>query len=171
MSMRPDSSDCSAYFYDNYVMKVPAGEILTLLAGEGERIAGLLDGISEAQSLERYAPEKWSIKEVVGHMIDTERIFAYRSLVFARGDDAVVPSFEQDDYTPAGRFDARPFDTLIDEYRAARRSHLALWSGFDAEAWASTGRTSESDFTTRVIPYIVAGHELHHGAVLSERYL
>lgn len=169
--MRPDPSECSEYFYDTYVTKVPDGDVLAVLTEEGETTSRLLDGISETQSLQRYAPEKWSIKEVVGHMIDTERIFAYRSLVFARGDDVIVPSFEQNEYTPAGRFDERPFTDLVAEFRAARRSHLALWAGFDGETLLRTGRTSESGFTVRVIPYIMAGHELHHRAVLEERYL
>lgn len=169
--MRPDPSECAEYFYDNYVSKVPDGEILPMLAEQMEATASLLAGISEAQALHRYAPGKWSIKEVVGHLVDTERIFAYRSLVFARGDDVALPGFEQDEYVPAGKFDERPFTEIAEEFRLARRSHLALWGSFDEETLMRTGRTTQARFTVRVIPYIMAGHELHHRAVLMERYL
>ena len=107
---------------------------------------------------------------MLGHMNDTERIFAYRALRIARGDQTPLPGFEQDDYIAPGRFDGRPWKQLVDEFAAIRGSNLALLRGFDEEAWRRQGTASNSPVTVRAIGYIIAGHERHHMNVLKDKY-
>ena len=119
----------------------------------------------------RYAPGKWSIKELLGHVIDGERIFAYRALRFGRNDQTALNGFEQDDYVAAGAFDKRELSDLIDEFEEVRRATIHLFRGFDETAWTRRGVASENEVSVRALAYIIAGHELHHMGVLRERYL
>jgi uncharacterized damage-inducible protein DinB len=160
-----------APYYSRYIDLVPEGDALGTLAAQIHGTVGALHAISDADSLKRYAAGKWSIREVVGHMIDTERIFAYRALRFARNDRTPLPGFEQDDYIAPARFDSRPWPGLAAEFEAVRQSNLAMFRGFDQEAWMRRGVASGNPMSVRAVAYVIAGHERHHMRVLREKYL
>jgi hypothetical protein len=111
------------------------------------------------------------VKEVVGHLVDTEHVMGFRALAFARGDRTPLPGFEQDDYVSGGRFDDRSFASLAAEFEGLRDAHLALFATFDDATWLRRGTASGCEFTTRAVAWILAGHVMHHAAVLDERYL
>jgi len=167
---RPEPSEYAPY-YEGYVRAVPRGDILDLLeSGIGKTMA-LLGDLSEDKALFRYATGKWSIKEIAGHLCDTERVYAYRALRFARNDPTALPGFEQDDYVARGMFDARPLGGILGEFRAVRAASIALFRGMAPEMFARRGHANGLEFTVRAIPYILAGHELHHVGVIETNYL
>jgi len=167
---KPQPGEFAAY-YSRYIDLVPDGDVLGTLATQIHGTVTTLQGISDGDSLKRYAPDKWSVREVVGHMIDTERIMAYRALRFARNDQTPLPGFEQNDYVPPGKFDSRPWAGLIAEFEAVRQSNLPMFRGFDQEAWRRQGVASNNPLTVRALAYIIAGHERHHMRILREKYL
>jgi hypothetical protein len=167
---RPDASEYSPH-YETYVTKVPDGNLLTILEDQRQETQDLLAGIPEGRALHRYAPGKWSIKEVVGHVSDSERVFSYRALRFARGDQTPLPGFDEKAYAPAGRFDARPLPDLAAELEAVRHATIALFAGLDSDALARRGPANNKDVSVRALAYIIAGHERHHVGILRERYL
>jgi uncharacterized protein (TIGR03083 family) len=166
----PDSSEYASY-YEGYVSKVPEGDILAVMRSESERTAELLSALSPEQADHRYEEGKWSVKEVVGHLIDTERMFGYRAHCFAREDPAPLAGFEQDDYARSSNAGGRSLQELVDELRAVRQSNLALFRGLDDAMWSRRGMGSGCEFTVRALAYIIVGHELHHRGVLESRYL
>ena len=167
---KPELTEYATY-YGRYVSLVPGGDILSTLERQLSDTLALLRNINEAQADYSYAADKWSVKELVGHMIDTERIFAYRALCFARNDDTSLPGFEQDDYIENASFRAYPLAELADEFEHVRRSNLLLFKHLDAEAWKRRGKASDSEVSVRALAYIIAGHELHHIEVLRSKYL
>lgn len=167
---KPDETEYNPY-YGKYVSLVPAGDILAKLDGQLSETLALLRSVPESQAGFRYAAGKWSIKELVGHMIDTERIFAYRALRFARNDTTPLPGFEQDGYILNASFDACSLDALAAEFESVRRSTLFLFKHLDSEAWMRRGVASDSEVSVRALAYIIAGHELHHAGILRDRYL
>ena len=167
---RPQETEYAPY-YGKYVSLVHGDDILTVLSDGLNETLALVGGVPESQSGFRYAEGKWSIRELVGHMIDSERIFAYRALRFARDDKTPLPGFEQDDYIRNASFDACSLGDLAAEFESVRRSTLFLFRHLDAEAWMRVGVASESEVSVRALAYIIAGHELHHAGVLRDRYL
>ena len=167
---RPAPSEYAPY-YEKYVALVPDGEIVETLERQGQETLALLHSLSEEQAGGAYAEGKWSVKQVVGHVIDAERVFAYRALRFARGDRTPLPGFEQDDFMRGVNFDARTLSSLIDEFEAVRSATLHLLRHLSPEAWARRGTASDNEVTVRALAYIIAGHEAHHVRVLRERYL
>ena len=165
------ASDEYAQFYANYVSLVPDGDILKALARQKAATAKLLGGIGARKAGYRYAPEKWSIKGVVGHVVDAERVFAYRALSIGRGDPAPLPGFDEKAWAGTSNFDDRPFTDLVNEYQLVRETTLALLRGLPAQAWARRGTASNYPVTVRALAWIIAGHELHHIRVLKDRYL
>ncbi len=170
MIERPGSNEHSPY-YQRYIDLVPAGDILEILSRQVVETRRFLESIGEEKSKRRYAPGKWSIREVVGHLSDTERVFGYRALRFSRNDPTPLPSFEQDDFVRAGNADGRRLGGLLDEFEAVRRATLALYGGMSEEMLARGGTASGSYISVRSIPFIAAGHELHHVRVIREKYL
>lgn len=166
---KPDASEHAPY-YSRYVDLVAEGDILATLATQIDGTLAELRKVSETDSLKRYAPGKWSMREVVGHMIDTERILGYRALRFARGDRTDLPGFEQDDYVAAAQFDRRPWAALLEEFKAVRMSNLLMFRGLGEEAWRRQGVANGNPMSVRAAAYVVAGHELHHMRVLREHY-
>jgi uncharacterized damage-inducible protein DinB len=167
---KPAAGEYNPY-YSKYIDLVPDGDVVGTLASQIGPTLTALRAISDADSLKRYAAGKWSIREMLGHVNDGERIFAYRALRIARGDQTPLPGFEQDDYIAPGKFDARSWSSLIDEFEIIRKSTLALFRGFDEEAWRRTGTASENPVSVRALAYMIAGHERHHMNVLREKYL
>jgi hypothetical protein len=170
MQNRPAENEYYEY-YSRYIDQVPDGNVLEIIEEQIADTVGLLETIGEEKAGYRYAPEKWSIKQVIGHLIDTERVFQYRSLVFARNDLARLPSMEQDDYVSAANFDDRTMTDLIEEYRATRLAGLALFRSFDSDILMRKGVASDFEFSVRSVPYILAGHSIHHIDVIKDRYL
>jgi len=167
---RPRADEFKAY-YGKYIERVPNGDLLPILEQQIAGTTAMIRGLSEAQGNHRYAPEKWSIKEVIGHVIDSERIFAYRALRIARGDATPLPGFEQDDYVPTGGFDRRTLRDLADELAAVRQATIHLFRHLDDEALQRRGTASDHTITPRALAYIIAGHELHHVNILRTKYL
>jgi hypothetical protein len=167
---RPASDEFAPYA-SGYVSSVQDGDVLEMLAKQIEEVSRLLGGIGDEKASFRYAEGKWNIKEIIGHLCDTERVFAYRALRFARNDKAPLPGFEQDDYVENGGFDRRTIDDLLAEFRAVRSASIALFESFDDSALARRGTASGFGFTVRSVPFIVAGHVHHHFQAIRDRYV
>lgn len=167
---RPEANEYAPYF-EKYVSLVPADDVLATLSRQLEDTLATLRSIPEEKADSRYAEGKWSIKELVGHMADCERIFGYRALCFARNDQTPLPGFEQDDYVKGGNFDEHRLNDLIEELELARKANLSLFRHLNPEAWTRTGDANGSQASVRAIAYIMAGHETHHMRILRERYL
>lgn len=168
--VRPDETEYVPE-YGKYVSLVPGGDIVAVLGDQiGETLA-LLRSIPEERAGFRYEPDKWSIKELVGHLIDSERIFSYRALRFARDDKTALPGYEQDDYVRNGSFDDQKLEDLAAEFASVRQATVLLFKHLNDEAWARRGSANESEVSVRALVYIIAGHELHHRGVLRDRYL
>jgi DinB superfamily len=167
---RPDPSEYGAY-YGRYISLVPPGPIVDRLREQIVETLGVLRDLPESRGEHRYAPDKWSIKEMVGHITDGERVFSYRALRIGRGDETPLPGFEQDDYVRTGGFGSRTLRHLVDELETVRRGTVLLFEGFDETAMTRRGTASGMPVSVRAIAHIIAGHERHHLAVLRERYL
>jgi hypothetical protein len=159
-----------APFYGTYVGRLPAGNLAEILAAQRDATRRLLAPLGDARALHRYAPGKWSVKEVIGHLADAERVFAYRALRFARADAAPLAGFDENAWVPAAGFDRRPLEALLDELAAVREATRALIAGLDEAAWLRQGTANANPVSVRALCCIIAGHELHHLAVLRERY-
>jgi uncharacterized damage-inducible protein DinB len=158
-------------YYGRYISQVPQGNIVATLEQGLDATLSLLRGLSSDQADFRYAPGKWSIKEVVGHVIDAERVFTYRALRFARNDKTPLPGFEQDDFMRHANFAGRDLSDLAQEFEHVRRASLDLFRNLDAEAWERRGTASGEEVTVHAIAYITAGHEIHHRKIIKEKYL
>ena len=167
---RPSLSEYNAY-YQPYVSESPGDDVLAALAAQRDSTAALLAGIPEAKAGFRYAPGKWSVKEVIGHLADSERVFAYRALRVARADATPLASFDENAWMPEAGFDRRTLADIAAEFRAVRDGTLALFHGFDASAWPRVGTASGHPISARALAWIISGHEAHHLRVLAERYL
>jgi len=166
----PDSTEYAPY-YGRYVGLVTGPDILDSLAHQAVSTEAFLKALPPSKSEFRYAPGKWSVKEVVAHVIDSERVFAYRALSFARGDAAQLPGFEQEDWMKALSLENVSIESLIDEYKDVRGSTVHLFGHLSPDAWKRRGTASGNPVTVRALAYIIAGHELHHLKVLREKYM
>ena len=169
-SLRPQPGEYTPY-YDRYISLVPASDILAALEDQRRETLLLLCGRTETDGDLRYAPDKWSLKELLGHVNDTERIMSYRALRISRGDATPIEGYEQDDYVRNGPFARRPLADLIEDYIAVRRATVSLFRNLDEAAWSRRGVANKNEVTVRALAYIIAGHELHHRRVLEEKYL
>jgi DinB superfamily len=159
-----------APFYAAYVGNVTEDDVLGALETQSAETSALLARIDDEKASHRYAPEKWSVKEVVGHFTDAEVVFAYRALAIARGDKASLPGFDEQEYMRNANFDRRSMRSIAESYAAARASTLALFRGFSDEAWQRSGTANNAGVSVRALAHIVLGHERHHLRVLRERY-
>ncbi len=166
---RPEAGEYAPY-YDRYISLVAGTDILATLDTQRRQTMLLLSGRDESEGDFRYAPDKWSAKQVLGHVCDTERIFAYRALRIARGDQTPLPGFEQDDYVKNGPFAKAPLAEIIEDYIAVRRATLTLLRNLDEAAWTRRGVASKNEVSVRALAYMIAGHELHHRRILEEKY-
>ena len=167
---RPEANEYASY-YEKYISLVPDADVVETLARQNEEVLALLGGIPEERAGFRYEAGKWSIKEVVGHVIDAERVFAYRATAIARGDRQPLPGMDQEEYMAGSDFDARTLADLAEEFKHVRRANVLMLRGLPAEAWSRRGVASDNEVTVRAIAYIIAGHEAHHVQILRERYL
>jgi hypothetical protein len=166
---RPETDEYAPY-YGRYISLIQGNDIIGTLESQRRQMMLLLCGRDEADGNLRYAPGKWMVKEVLGHVCDTERIFAYRLLRIARGDRTPIEGFEQDDYVRHGPFGASPLPEIIDDYLAVRRATLTLLRNLDPQAWMRRGVANHCEISVRAIAYLAAGHELHHRRILEEKY-
>jgi hypothetical protein len=167
---RPEKTEYFEY-YDRYVRLVPDGEIVGILRAQAATTLDLLRGTSLEQAEFRYAPDKWSLKEVLGHIIDTEWIFTFRALSFARGQESPLPSIDPDGFMTSAAPSIPAMPALLEQFRHLRSANTLLFDGFDDTALDRIGTASGYSFTTRAILYVIAGHELHHMNIVRERYL
>ena len=159
-----------APFYGGYIGRVE-GDLWEVLRRQPDNLDALLDGLDEEAAGTRYAPGKWSIRQTVGHLGDTERVMAYRALRFSRGDATPLPGFDQDQYVDAAHFDDRPLRALLADFRAARAATLAMCENMSREELGRRGSANGAEITVRAILYVLAGHPLHHMQILRDRYL
>jgi len=164
------AADEYAGYYGRYVSRVPRGDFLAVLRKQADEIAGLFGALTPAQAGFAYAPGKWSVKEVLGHMTDTERVFAYRALSIGRGDPSPLPGMEQDEWLPSAGFGRRAIADLLAEWRTVRAATIALVEGFPAEATLRRGVASGNPFSVRALLHIAPGHTAYHLEVLRDRY-
>ena len=166
---RPEPGEYNPY-YDKYISLIPGTDILGTLDAERRKTLLLLSGRDEEDGNFRYAPDKWSAKEVLGHVCDGERVFAYRAMRIARNDTTPMEGFEQDDYVRNGPFARMPLAELIEDYIAVRRATLTLLRNLEEPAWTRRGMANKSEVSVRALAYIIAGHEVHHRRILEEKY-
>jgi uncharacterized damage-inducible protein DinB len=171
LSLPRPGADESAPFYHGYIAEVPGERIGAYLTEQLLEVERLLAPLDDAAARSRYAPGKWSVKEVLGHLCDVERIFAYRLLRIARGDTTALAGFDENAYVPPAEFDSRPMPDLVREFQAVRGSTIALVEGLPAAAWERRGQASGKSVSSRALAYIMVGHVTHHLGVLRDRYL
>lgn len=168
-TQRPTTAEAAEYYF-TYIGKVPEGDVLEHLEEQIAETRALLQPVEEKQANSRYQADKWSVKQVVGHLADTERVFAYRALAFSRGDQQAIPGMDQDRWIEAARFDELPLSAILADLVAVRYGTLTLFRGFSQEQWMRRGTASDVPFQAGAIAWIIAGHELHHRGVLEARY-
>jgi hypothetical protein len=165
---RPDEA---ASYYSTYIDRISGGDIVDVMDSQSRDTHALFDGISEEKSLHRYAPEKWSIRQVLNHVNDTERVFTFRAFWFARGFTDSLPSFDQNIGAGAARADEYSWGSHVQEFQQIRQATLSLFRSLPVEAWTRSGIASGNPVTVNALAYIIAGHVSHHIAILRERYL
>jgi hypothetical protein len=166
---RPSAREYPPYF-SKYIDLVPETEIVSALEKQREELLGFLERVPESEAGVRHRPYTWTTREVVGHMIDTERIMGYRALRFARNDSKPLSGFEQNPYVESAQFDRLPLHDLAAEFEALRRSHIYLFQGLTAEAWERTGVASDNPISVRALAFILVGHARHHLDILRKRH-
>jgi uncharacterized damage-inducible protein DinB len=166
---RPEPDEYAPH-YDRYISLIGGSDILTTLDAQRRQTMLLLSGRDEDEGNFRYAPDKWTAKEVLGHVCDSERIFAYRALRIARGDRTPIEGFEQDDYVRNGPYGRVALAEVIEDYIAVRRATLTLLRSLEETAWLRKGIANKNQVSVRAIAYLIAGHELHHRRILEEMY-
>lgn len=158
-------------FYRKYLQLVPQGDILLTLSKQLEQFMTFLTHVPKGQRLQKHPPYTWSLHEVLGHLIDSERILGYRALCIARGEQQSLPGFDENAYVLSGQFDRMPWDQLAEEFDHLRRSHLCMFDGFDLVAWHRRGRANDYVISVRASAFILAGHVEHHLAIMKKRIL
>jgi hypothetical protein len=167
---RPQADEHSPY-YGKYIALVPDGELASILRAQIGRTLDLLASVPADRADYAYAPGKWTVKEVVGHLSDVERVMGYRALTFARRDTTPLPGFDENAWVPAGNFGSRTLPDLAEEFRAVRAATVQLVSHLEPDAFTRRGAANNNPVSVRALMYIIAGHELHHAELLRERYL
>jgi hypothetical protein len=170
MTGRPDPSEAAAYYF-TYIDQVASVDIRSVLGSQAQELLPLFSEISEQRSLHRYAPDKWSLRQVLNHVNDTERAFAFRALWFARGFEAPLPSYDQNVAAAGADADRIPWAAHVEEFQSVREATISLFDNLPAEAWMRSGIASDNRFTVRALAYIIAGHVAHHARIIRERYM
>ena len=170
MTARPAREEAAPYYF-TYIDKVPEGDIRDIMRAQAADVIVFAGGISEESSGHRYAADKWSIREVLGHINDCERLFVMRAFWFARGFDTPLPSFDQNVAMAAAGAHERTWESHVDEFKAQRAATLAFFDALPVAAWDRRGLASDNPFTVRALAYMVPGHVVHHLDIVRERYL
>lgn len=157
--------------YADYVREAPDGDVIRTLRTGAKATLALLKGIDEARAAHRYAPGKWTIREVVAHLADAERVFSYRLLTFARGDHGPLPGFDEDAWVPEQQAERQKFKRVLDDFKAVRAATVTLLKTLPRQAWTRRGVSNNNSISVRALAWAIAGHEEHHRRVLVERYL
>lgn len=168
--VRPLPGEYASY-YEGYVSRVPAGNVLLHLRSQQHQTLSLLSSLTDARANFAYAPGKWTIKQVAGHVTDAERIWVYRALRFARNDRTKLAGFDENLFAAEGGFPSRPLSQILEEFRLVREATVAFFSGLPPEHLSRGGEANEQYVSVRALAFIIAGHELHHRAIVQERYL
>ena len=166
---RPQADEHDPY-YSAYIDRIKEADVIDVLRRQQVASEAVLMGLADEAGNFRYAPDKWSVKEVVGHLSDTERVFAYRALCIARGEIQSLPGMDQDIYVAGASFDTRGMDSLAAEFSAVRSATIALFESLDQKSWDRSGVANDVAISVRALAFIVAGHESHHMAILRDRY-
>ena len=170
MTGLPERTEAPPYYF-RYIDRITNGDVVAELASQRDAALDFFSGISEEKSLHRYAPDKWSVRQVLNHVSDTERLFVFRAFWFARGFDSPLPSFDQNVSSAAAGADDISWLRTVEEFDDVRRSTLDFFRNLPKDAWMRRGIASDNPFTVRALAYIVAGHLSHHVAILREKYL
>jgi len=163
----PDEYDVA---FERYVSRVPETDILAALERQPVELSAALAAVPAEREEYRYAPGKWTIRDVVGHMVDAERVMGYRALAISRGEKAVLPAFEEKDYAATAGYAHRPLASIVDEFACLRESHVLMLRHLDDEAWGRVGIANSLPITPRALAYVLVGHVRHHAAVLKDKY-
>lgn len=169
-SQRPAADEYAPY-YERYISRVANGDIVQILREQSDALRGLFARVPAERGAYAYAPGKWTLNEALQHLIDAERVFTYRAVRIARGDQTPLPGFEQNDWVPLSGANSRTLASIVDEFGAVRGSTVALFSGLPAEAWSRRGTASGFEVTVRALAFKCAGHALHHEGIFREKYL
>ncbi|MGH9458080.1 MAG: DinB family protein [Thermoanaerobaculia bacterium] len=167
---RPDRDETSAY-YHKYIDLVPDGDITVILEEQGREVLAFLSGVSPSRASHRYAPDKWSVADVLGHINDTERLFTMRAFWFARGFESALPGYEPEVAARMAAAGDRPWERHIREFASVRAATVDFFRNLPSDAWQRRGVASDNPFTVRALAHIAAGHVIHHVSILKERYL
>lgn len=159
-----------ASFYAKYLSLVPEDDLLAVLAGQAERLRAGLAGVTGERERHRYEPGKWSVRQVVGHLADVERVMGYRAFCISRGESAPLPGFDENGYVERSPYDHQPLLELVEDFARARESNLAVFRTLEAAAWKQRGIANGSQVSVRALAFILAGHARHHVGVLGSRY-
>ncbi|HEV7517291.1 MAG TPA: DinB family protein [Thermoanaerobaculia bacterium] len=170
MNRRPADTEYAAAFYAAYVSLVPENDILPALSGQSALLRRVADSIPEERETFRYAPEKWSVREVIGHVVDLERVFGFRAFAFSRGETAPLPGFDEKVYVAHSGYDRRSLESLAGDFTNVREANLSFLRRLDAEAWDRVGTANGKPVSVRALAYVMAGHARHHLSILRERY-
>jgi hypothetical protein len=168
INRRPEATEYASFQAD-YIALVPEDNILAVLESQLEEMLALFRGATEEQGNTRHPPYTWSVKEVIGHLADAERVFGYRALCFARQDPTPLPGFDENAYVRSAGFDTYRLSDLVAEFEFLRRSHLCFFRGLSEAAWQQRGVANGHPVSVRALAYIMAGHARHHGAILRRR--
>lgn len=167
--MRPAKSDYAEY-YQKYIDLIDGEDIIQILVKLNNEVSDVFNSFPQSKGDYSYDEGKWTVKEVIGHMMDTDRIFAYRALSIARGERHPLPSFDQDEYVRKGKFNLRNLADLTYEYRLIRESNILLFKGFDQSVYSNRGVAAGNEVTVLALMWMIAGHQKHHLKILKERY-
>lgn len=170
LSIKPGPSEYSPAAAE-YVARLPERDMIATLESQLEETLALVSGLSDKQADHRYAPEKWSIREIIGHLCDAERVFSYRAMRFARGDKTPLPGFDENEYMRHSPFSHVPLPDLLSELTSLRRATIHFFKNLDDEALMRSGPANGFNTTVRALAFIIAGHENHHQEILRTRYL
>ncbi len=166
---RPALGEYEASF-ERYIGLITETDVVHVMDRQRRELTDLLAGLSPEQAGYRYEANKWTVREVVGHVIDCERVFGYRAMCFARGERAPLPGFDENEYAAKAGSDAIPLPDLVDEFKGLRASHIAMFRHLPAEAWQRAGTSNSKPLSVRALAYIIPGHVRHHMMILKERY-
>ncbi|WP_445666382.1 DinB family protein [Fodinibius sp. AD559] len=157
-------------FYEGYINLVEQPNVIQSLIQQGQKVYTLIQQLTDEEANYRYADDKWSVKEIIGHLIDTERIMAYRALCISRGEETALPGYDHESYVQKGNFDQRSLQSLSTEYDALRNANISMFNSFSKEQMLHKGTANEVSVSVRALAFIISGHEKHHLNILEEKY-